>query len=131
MDALRNVDIVNMAKSFHKKYIELESNNSRKAEEWIKIPVFKRESSIAQAMHQEVKEWILGNDQIIDEHGALEHRRWSLFMISNGYKYSDGNKNDKAKTNPCICTWEVLSQNRPDMLKYDFTPYEIIKAEET
>ena len=128
MEALCNEDIINMAKAFNKKYNEIESGNKRKAKEWMSIPVFKRESSIAQAMHQDAKEWLLGNDEIDEEHGALEHRRWCLFMISNGYKYSEGVKNDEAKTNPCICTWDKLIKDMPDMCSHDFMPFKMIKS---
>lgn len=127
MEALRNEDIINMAKDFNKNYIEIESDNKRQASEWMSIPVFKRESAIAQAMHQDTKEWLLGDGKIVDEHGALEHRRWCLFMISNGYKYSYV-KNAESKTNPCICTWDKLYKDMPDMLQHDFMPFRIIES---
>lgn len=128
LEAICNEDIVNMAKEFNRKYNDIEADNNRQSEEWIRIPLFKRESAIAQAMHQEVKEWLLKESPgIEEEHGILEHRRWCLFMISNGYKYREGIKNDIVKTNPCICKWDKLLKEKPDMIKHDFTPYQIIK----
>lgn len=128
LEAICNEDIVNMAKKFNRQYREIEADNNRQSDEWINIPLFKRESAIAQAMHQEVKKWILDENDIVEEHGSLEHRRWCLYMIANGYKYNEGIKNDKAKTNPCICTWEKLSKEKADMCKHDFMPYYIIKS---
>lgn len=128
LEAICNEDIVNMAKEFNKNYNEIEAGNNRKADEWLKILLFKRESAIAQAMHQEVKEWLHNEAKITDEnfYAIMEHRRWCLFMISNGYKYREGLKDDTAKTNPCICTWEKLKRDKPDMLKHDYVPYKII-----
>ena len=60
------------------------------------------------------------------EAGALartEHRRWCYFMISEGWRYEPGKKNDLLKTNPCITTWDKLVETRDYMCKYDLMPY--------
>ena len=101
---------------------------------WHKMSVFNRESSIAQSLHQQMKEWIVIKKHIYEfadreNLEKLEHRRWTIFMISHGFRYGE-EKNNVAKTHPCILTWEELKKKKPETLEYDYTPYYILKAEQ-
>lgn len=94
---------------------------------WNDKTAFKKESSMAQAMHQDTKQWLVKERGLSDkeEREALEHRRWCLFMILNGYCYGQ-EKNELLKTHDCLSTWENLKKERPDTLEYDNTPYLIL-----
>lgn len=112
----------------------IEQGRTRLDETWHNMKIFERESSIAQAMHQTVKEWLIFQEKAYsldtdkEELEKLEHRRWTIFMITQGFKYEKSNcKNMNAKTHPCILTWEQLKAERPDTLEYDFTPYYMLK----
>jgi hypothetical protein len=51
------------------------------------MKIFDRESSIAQAMHQNVKDWLVNKEHIYsyeadkEELERIEHRRWTIFII--------------------------------------------------
>ena len=44
-----------------------------------------------------------------DKLRRLEHRRWSAFMLSEGYVYNTV-RNDIAKTHPCLVPFDSLSK---------------------
>lgn len=106
--------------------------------EWEKLDLFHRESSIRQSMHQSTKRnYILAKEEFSDvtqsavkeELEKIEHRRWSLFMISRGYKW-DPIKDNAKQTHDCITNWEHLKKEQDvKILEYDFTPYIIILEE--
>ena len=96
--------------------------------------IFDRESSIAQALHQDVKDWLINvlkaysltEDK--EELERIEHRRWTIFMITQGFRYEKADHKDlNARTHPCILNWEQLKIEKPDTLEYDFTPYYILQ----
>lgn len=101
---------------------------------WHEIKIFDRESSIAQALHQDIKKWLVNEQKVYslttdkEELERIEHRRWTLFMITHGFRYEKSErKNVNAKTHPCILSWEHLKIEKPDTLEYDFTPYYILQ----
>lgn len=76
-------------------------------------------SSIAAAIHRKMKEYCnvdgikispdkRTNTQT-DKLRRLEHRRWSAFMLSEGYVYNTV-RNDIAKTHPCLVPFDSLSK---------------------
>lgn len=115
------------------KHIETDGEKLDKA--WHGMKIFDRESSIAQAMHQNVKRWLMEQGAYLltedkEELEKLEHRRWTLFMITQGFRYEKGERKDlTAKTHPCLLNWKCLKQEKPETLEYDFTPYYILRAE--
>lgn len=115
--------------------LRIEQDGSVLDSSWHKMKIFDRESSIAQAMHQNVKDWLVNKEHIYsyeadkEELERIEHRRWTIFMITQGFKYEKSERKDmNAKTHPCILDWEHLKVEKPDTLEYDFTPYYILKA---
>ncbi len=136
--SLTGDEITKNAKAFNCKYHQIISGKEHVDPESVwPGNMYNRESSIAQSLHQNVKEWLLFNDEgpkyyPVDEQDKekkellqkIEHRRWTLYMILHGYRYSGASKkDDMAKTHSCISTWENLKQERPDTLEYDFIPY--------
>ena len=118
-------------------------NNSEMNKDWLKMKMFKRESSIGQSLHQDVKKWLiyekkiysLDNEEDREKLGQIEHRRWNIYMISHGYKYAPKDKlncgKDKElfeKTHDCILTWGNLKIDEMQWKKvvYDFIPYFIL-----
>lgn len=146
--AIRNEDIINQAKLFNYNYtcmqdtgkhLDSSLKNRENIEiEWEKLDLFHRESSIRQSMHQSTKRnYILAKEEFSDvtqsavkeELEKIEHRRWSLFMISRGYKW-DPIKDNAKQTHDCITNWEHLKKEQDaKILEYDFTPYVIILKE--
>lgn len=137
LKALIDDSLVQRAKQFNFRYNQvsggLEDRQPAEAEmneAWSRMSAFKRESSLAQAMHQEAKKWLVQrglSDK--EEREALEHRRWCLFMILNGYCYGPV-RDDVYKTHDCISTFDDLKKERPDTLEYDNTPYILLEREE-
>ena len=147
-EAIRNEDILNQAKLFNYNYTcvqntgnhldsSLENSNNIDVE-WDKLELFHKESSIRQSMHQSTKRnYILAKKEFSDINNIsvkeklekIEHRRWSLFMISSGYKW-DAIKDCSKQTHDCITNWEHLKKEQDvKILEYDFTPYIIILKE--
>ena len=147
-EAIRNEDILNQAKLFNYNYTcvqntgnhldsTLENSNNIDVE-WDKLELFHKESSIRQSMHQSTKRnYILAKKEFSDINNIsvkeklekIEHRRWSLFMISSGYKW-DAIKDRSKQTHDCITNWEHLKKEQDvKILEYDFTPYIIILKE--
>lgn len=147
-EAIRNEDILNQAKLFNYNYTcvqntgnhldsSLENSNNINVE-WDKLELFHKESSIRQSMHQSTKRnYILAKKEFSDINNIsvkeklekIEHRRWSLFMISSGYKW-DAIKDRSKQTHDCITNWEHLKKEQDvKILEYDFTPYIIILKE--
>lgn len=147
-EAIRNEDILNQAKLFNYNYTcvqntgnhldsSLENSNNIDVE-WDKLELFHKESSIRQSMHQSTKRnYILAKKEFSDINNIsvkeklekIEHRRWSLFMISSGYKW-DAIKDRSKQTHDCITNWEHLKKEQDvKILEYDFTPYIIILKE--
>lgn len=145
-EAIRNEDILNQAKLFNYNYTcvqntgkhldsSLENSNNINVE-WDKLELFHKESSIRQSMHQSTKRnYILAKKEFSDINNIsvkeklekIEHRRWSLFMISSGYKW-DAIKDRSKQTHDCITNWEHLKKEQDiKILEYDFTPYIILK----
>ena len=117
--------------------LRIERDRTKLDETWHSMKMFDRESSIAQALHQNVKKWLVLQQKAYsleadkEELEKIEHRRWTLFMITQGFKYEKAERKDlNAKTHPCILNWERLKQEKPDTLEYDFTPYYILKVTE-
>lgn len=112
----------------------IENDKEKLDAAWHGMKVFDRESSIAQALHQDVKDWLVNTLKAYsltedkEELERIEHRRWTLFMITQGFRYEKADRKDlNAKTHPCILNWEQLKLEKPDTLEYDFTPYYILQ----
>lgn len=58
-----------------------------------------------------------------------EHRRWCYFMASEGWGYTQGEKNDVFRENPCMINWKKLCLQKPEMCKYDLIPWLIVFEE--
>lgn len=115
--------------------LRIEHDSRALDDAWHKMKIFDRESSIAQAMHQSVKDWLINHEHAFsletdkEELERIEHRRWTVFMVTHGFKYEKADKKDlNARTHPCILNWEQLKIEKPDTLEYDYTPYYILKA---
>ncbi len=63
---------------------------------------------------------------MIQELGALEHRRWCQFEYTDGYRYKDSVKDEQNRTNPCLLSWQDLSEKLPEYCQYDFVSYIIL-----
>lgn len=126
-----------------KEKLHISENISKMNRDWLKMKMFKRESSIGQSLHQDVKKWLvcekkiysLDDEEDREKLGQIEHRRWNIYMISHGYKYAPEDKlisgKDKdlfVKTHPCILTWENLKTDEMQWKKVvcDFIPYFIL-----
>ena len=112
----------------------IENDKEKLDAAWHGMRIFDRESSIAQALHQDVKEWLVNTLKAYsltedkEELERIEHRRWTIFMITQGFRYEKADRKDlNAKTHPCILNWEQLKIEKPDTLEYDFTPYYILQ----
>lgn len=147
-EAIRNEDIMNQAKLFNYNYTCIQNtgrhvgsslkNPNNINVEWEKLDLFHRESSVKQSMHQTTKRnYILAKKEfsninhisVKEKLEKIEHRRWSLFMISSGYKW-DTIKDRSKQTHDCITNWEHLKKEQDvKILEYDFTPYIIILKE--
>ncbi|MBP5331096.1 MAG: hypothetical protein J6Y89_04525 [Lachnospiraceae bacterium] len=121
---------------------EVENNRELIDSQWNQM-LYKRESSIAQSLHQSVKRWMLdkkGCAYSVEKDSEFlkktEHRRWNVYMITHGYKYAPVQKNGKTKdttrrTHSCIANWENLNRD-PVTRKtavYDILPFMIIEQE--
>ena len=114
--------------------MKIEQDKAKLDAAWHRMKIFDRESSIAQALHQDVKEWLINDQKAYsltadkEELEKIEHRRWTLFMITQGFRYEKSERKDlSARTHPCILNWEKLKIEKPDTLEYDFTPYYILQ----
>ena len=123
---------------------------------WKKGSSYDRKSSLFQSMHQNINdalrklnkeqckeecdklkgitepndiEKIINENQMIRELAMAEHRRWTYFLILDGWK-SSSIKNNKLKHSDCIIDWELLSKDKKDKLIYDLTPLFILVQEE-
>lgn len=123
---------------------------------WKKGSSYDRKSSLFQSMHQNINdalrklnkeqckeecdklkgitepndiEKIINENQMIRELAMAEHRRWTYFLILDGWK-SNSIKNNKLKHSDCIIDWELLSKDKKDKLIYDLTPLFILIQEE-
>ena len=110
---------------------KLQSDKAEVEAQWKRMDIFSRESSIAQALHQDVKRWLIEDKHYSPEKDKaelqkIEHRRWVLFMITQGFRY-DKNRDNDVKDHDCILSWEDLEKNRPDTMECDFTPYFILQ----
>lgn len=112
----------------------IENDTEKLDAAWHGMRIFDRESSIAQALHQDVKNWLVNTQKAYsltedkEELERIEHRRWTIFMITQGFRYEKADRKDlNAKTHPCILNWERLKIEKPDTLEYDFTPYYILQ----
>ena len=112
----------------------IENDKEKLDAAWHGMRIFDRESSIAQALHQNVKDWLINIQKAYsltedkEELERIEHRRWTIFMITQGFRYEKADRKDlNAKTHPCILNWEQLKIEKPDTLEYDFTPYYILQ----
>lgn len=126
------------------------SDNEEMDRQWRKMPVFKRNSSRAMSSHGNIKKMLLANTPklsmkevedvfaienneknaeyinsipMLKSFSMLEHRRWCYYMIMNGYSYTDGDKNDDLKVNPCILSWKDLCVKKPEYCRYDIAAF--------
>ena len=101
-------------------------------EAWNKKSMFDRDSSLALSRHQAVKIKLLNSGFSADKDKEalqkIEHRRWNIFMITNGYAYAP-QKDRLLKTHPCISVWEELKKEKPETLEYDFIPYKMYEPQ--
>lgn len=67
-------------------------------------------------------EKVINSEPLLKELAMIEHRRWTYFMIFEGFKY-DKAKNDNLKHNDCITKWSLLSKDKKDVLIYDLIPF--------
>lgn len=58
---------------------------------------------------------------VLNEMARMEHRRWSYFMLMNGWKYGES-KDEFLKLSPYLCGWEKLFRDHEDMAVYDIIP---------
>lgn len=126
-EALMNTEIVDRAKDFHIKYSILAGENS----EWDKAGFYNREGSIAQSMHQPVKEKLAKLSLTDEDKIKIEHRRWNIYTIMTGYANEKGlKKKDPArKVHDCILNFDRLKERRSDTLPYDYIPWKMISKE--
>ncbi|MGI6608409.1 MAG: hypothetical protein ACOX1F_05450 [Erysipelotrichaceae bacterium] len=149
--ALVNQEIENISKIFNFEYQKIYDeytgynnkcsddrkqikNNVNTIEDiWNRRSLFDKESSIAQAMAKGTWEWLIENSVYTledrEELQKMEHRRWCYFMLTHGFKYGEKTDKEFKKTHSCLCNWEKLVKTRPDVLEYDYIPFEIIKRE--
>lgn len=118
---------------------------SKGRHEWSNITVFDRESSMAQFLHQQVKEWIAEihcmksfltlSSKERDYYSSVEHRRWNLFMITHGFSYKKNTGKEKKsdlkllKLHDCLRNFERLKQETPGAIPYDGVPYLFLREE--
>ncbi|MBE5827674.1 MAG: hypothetical protein E7307_13705 [Butyrivibrio sp.] len=57
-----------------------------------------------------------------------EHRRWSYFMASDGWRYSPEKDTDN-RMHDCLCNWDNLVKKRPDTVIYDLISSPLIMNE--
>lgn len=113
---------------------QIENDTEKLDAAWHDMKIFDRESSIAQALHQDVKDWLINIQKAYsltedkEELERIEHRRWTIFMITQGFRYEKADRKDlNARTHPCILNWQQLKIEKPETLEYDFTPYYILQ----
>lgn len=59
-----------------------------------------------------------GNYEETLKFAQTEHRRWSYYVISEGWKYGS-DRNDSVKVHDCLSKWNLLCRNKPDTIVYD------------
>ena len=109
------------AKTIEEIYKEADSNFEKNE--------YPRSASLAQALHMKYKlekvipELLeLGEENIIEKLGEVEHKRWNNYMRSIGWKSCTtafankwikelkSHKNHAARLHTCICDWKELKQ---------------------
>lgn len=60
-----------------------------------------------------------GEYPILLEMARTEHRRWSYFLASEGWRYNPVKKDPGARMHDCLCNWDDLVAKRPDTVIYD------------
>lgn len=137
MQSLKDDSIMEQAKQFHYTYTKvngfLEEGQTPEVL-WNCLDFYGRDASIAQSMHQQVKQdlahYLLTQEQKEKEYlERIEHRRWNYYMISQGYAYDNKEKKDKKrKLHSCIRNFQRLKETRPETIPYDDTPYKMIEG---
>ena len=123
-------------------------------EQWKNLPLFKRRSSEASAMHLQVYKNTVDlpevhdalqrlqpiidagcseselasailDDKYLFELVKMEHRRWCYFMICEGWTYSEEKQPDY-KRHDCLCNMDTLIAKRPETIKYDLIPFIVL-----
>lgn len=56
------------------------------------------------------------------EIAKAEHRRFTYFYASNGWKYAEEKKESK-REHDCLCTWQNLVETKKNVLVYDLIAY--------
>ncbi|MDD5695256.1 MAG: NAD-binding protein [Bacteroidales bacterium] len=101
--------------------------NNKNLVAWEELGTFFKDSNRKQAEDILIKLGLLGYEIIPGENGDIsriekdfmnhidflaqvEHRRWWLDMIENGWKFGE-KKDEKERTNPCMVPWQQLSSH--------------------
>ena len=58
-----------------------------------------------------------------------EHRRFNYYYASEGWGYSIEAKRPDKRVHDCLCTWDDLKKNKPNMLIYDLIATPVLMAQ--
>ncbi|MBQ5319365.1 MAG: hypothetical protein J6K17_09745 [Oscillospiraceae bacterium] len=83
---------------------------------------FNYRSSISASMFWKIRKSLGLNVEVTEENKQLEHRRWNAYMRTEGFRYSK-NRNDIAKTHPCLVPYDKL-----DVTTKNYDEYPIISV---
>lgn len=153
LNLLNTNDVEEDAIEFNYRYKKIEgSAKNDKYSMWKDAGTFNRKSSMFQSLHQNINdslrmlnkgqctaeceklkgetdsdeiEKIINANAMLREIAITEHRRWTYFMILDGWK-SNPTKNKKLKHSDCIMNWDLLCKEKKDVLIYDLTPLFIL-----
>lgn len=72
---------------------------------------------------------IINSNKMLKEFAMMEHRRWTYFVILDGYKYNP-EKNKKKKHSDCIMNWAMLREYKKTTLIFDIIPLMVLTKDE-
>lgn len=125
-----NIKHDKLAKAIHDSYVEKQLSEGDSPEDnpslvtWPKLPENLKDSNRNQADHAEIKCYLLsGKDDCTAEEirskltpetvewlAKMEHERWCAEKRLNGWRYTDGAKNNDLLLNPNLVPWDQLKE---------------------
>lgn len=132
---LKEDELLNMAQEFHLRYVGASTGKlPANMKPWSKLDKTFQTANIEQARYSvEILESagfgvrrVTGTpvvftgftDEEIELMSAMEHGRWNVERLLNGWRYSK-DRNDNLKLHDCLIPWDILPDGEDGVKKYD------------